>query len=78
MMPTATKNHSPRLAKNLDSRGENLCTYVTNLYLQPKDIYIQPKDIYLQPEDITYSRHRGGFVHEQRDIFPLAGKLFYP
>ena len=38
MMPTATKNHSPRLAKNLDSRGENLCTYVTNLYLQPKGV----------------------------------------
>ena len=31
MMPTATKNHSPRLAKTLDSRGENLCIYVTNL-----------------------------------------------
>ena len=34
MMSTATKNHSPRLAKTLDSRGENLCIYVTNLYLQ--------------------------------------------
>ena len=34
MMPTATENHSPRLAKNLDSRGENLCIYVTNLYLR--------------------------------------------